>query len=161
MTILAFLINWDICQKWKQRKWQSNEKIGDSTKPLVSLTKEYVIPNGISYPIVFYSYPLSVSIRQYQTKFDFNLATAALSQIFGGLLYSKGSSIKVGHLLSELCRNSDSIHIRQHLSETLLIDLLSKIRSQVSTSIPTAKFRQQMTNLYDDNLNPIKIMQPC
>ena len=39
------------------------------------------------------------------------------------------------------CQNSDSIHIRHHDPETLLINLLSKIRSQNSianlTSIPT------------------------
>ena len=54
--------------------------------------------------------------------------------IIGMIIYT---IIKVGHLLSELCRNSDSIYIRYHDSETLLLRLLSKIRLQVSTSIPT------------------------
>ena len=48
-------------------------------------------------------------------------------------------TIKVGHLLSEFCRNSDSIHIRYDDSDTLLLKLLSKMRSLVSTSIPTVE----------------------
>ena len=59
--------------------------------------------------MVFRTYPipilLSVSIRD-QTKFDFNLATAALSQIFGGLLYSKGSSI---HTYQDMCSTMTTI----------------------------------------------------
>ena len=35
------------------------------------------------------------------------------------------------------CRNSDSIHIRQHDSESYTNKLLSKIRRKFDTSIPT------------------------